>query len=795
MLYMAWFLLIARLLIPVTVTSGFSLFVIPAQQIEATQAQGSDLSSRLAEANSKVKIDKEATTWMNSVTQPMQSEPQMLENTIITPSEPQIQISWETALVILWLAGVAALLLQTVLSSLKLKKRLKSAGRPVPPEWQDMADEIQAGLGLKRRVRVVMIEGFPSPALSAGLRPVVVLPEEMLSQSDETVRFALLHELTHIRRKDHLVCVLLLLLRAVYWFTPIVWLTVKQMRLDMETACDSRLTRPMSSPTKKRYAEVMLSMYAWQQVRFALGMALGQTKKTAERRLRGVFMRGRSSHGARLTATLLTAVLLLACFTTACQPTPERDVVIGKGDGLSELIQSTPGVSNGVSPSGTSTQTNDALYTKLAAPKHWNLKETALDKKLNITADVDIELPGVSQLPAATASLSEFTQEDLNKIANVLGVKGAVWTQTGVRTKEQIEEELIRDRALIAEQKAKDKPDAALIKKAEESIEYNQQKYNNAPSESELKNIEFKISDLSSDGDDIRRVGFEGTTQVDGQPFFFGAYNAYYSDDVNRVTAGFGGFGGVDIDKPYGVSLTKEQAAIKASEIAKQLTDELTLCYITPAASGGDVSRKWGWACVFMREINGCPTAYEAAERPFSIEAVNVPVNYEKMIIEIDDAGMVNFKWDIPMTIQSIDNPDVSLLSFDKISQRAIEQIAQRYADSVRKNIDKNGIDWGDPGCTANIKKVKLGLMRVDKANSNDYYYIPVWKFFVETVNTDEYYKRTGTSPDHDGDYLDEDGNPTLVLYSNLNYEYSLRMNVISINALDGSTIDSDLGY
>ena len=67
-----------------------------------------------------------------------------------------------------------------------------------------------------------------------------------------------------------------------------------------------------------------------------------------------------------------------------------------------------------------------------------------------------------------------------------------------------------------------------------------------------------------------------------------------------------------------------------------------------------------------MREINGCPTAYERAERPFSIEAVNVPINYERMIIVMDDMGMVSFEWDIPMTIESIDNPDVSLLSFDE---------------------------------------------------------------------------------------------------------------------------------
>lgn len=123
----------------------------------------------------------------------------------------------------------------------------------------------------------------------------------------------------------------------------------------------------------------------------------------------------------------------------------------------------------------------------------------------------------------------------------------------------------------------------------------------------------------------------------------------------------------------------------------------------------------------------------------------------------------------------------------------------------MSEDIDSSGIDWGDPGCTANIISVKLGLMRVAKANSDDYYYIPVWKFFVDTIHTDEYYERTGIEDSlsledmpagftklGDDVYIDEDGTPT-----NINREYNSAtgMNVITINALDGSTIDSDLGY
>ena len=65
----------------------------------------------------------------------------------------------------------------------------------------------------------------------------------------------------------------------------------------------------------------------------------------------------------------------------------------------------------------------------------------------------------------------------------------------------------------------------------------------------------------------------------------------------------------------------------------------------------------------------------------------------------------------------------------------------------------------------------------------------PYGNFFVDLEHTDEYYKRTGTSPDNPVN-INNDGIP-----NNINAEYSLGLNVITINALDGSIIDRSLGY
>ncbi len=706
---------------------------------------------------------------------------------------------------IIWIAGSLIVLLLAIKESIVFGLHIKKNSELIKNQAiLDIINAHKAANRIKRTIRVSACPSIQMPMMIGVFNPHILLPAYMIDKFERKyLDPILLHEVCHIKRNDILKSYLYIMAKALHWFNPLVWVGIKKMKEDMEFACDQHVLRLLGKKQGIEYCESLI-----QATRFLKAIRIPQfasslceKKSNLKERVIKMINPQKKSKKAATISLVLAMVMVITCFTTACQPTPEEDVVIGKGDGLSDLIQSTPDTSGSVSPSSTSKQTNDVLYTKLEAPKHWSLETTALGDKLNITADVDIELPGVSQLPAATASLSEFTQEDLDKIAQVIGVDGAIWTERSSITKENLEQSIIETKAWIAELEAGDEPDAAaMIKKEKEWLESAEQMFIDAPYKSELKKLDFKI-DVMDSNEDQSHIGFEGTTQVDDQPFYFLAINAYSSDVVNRVYANYGSnlvwFGGVNIDAPYGVSLTKEQAAAQASEIAKQLTDELSLCYITPAASGqDDVSRNWGWACVFMREINGCPTAYETARRPSGLEAVNVPVDYEKMIIVMDDTGMVSFIWDIPLTIESIDNPDVSLASFDEISQRAIEQVAQREADMVGEKIDdRTGIDWGDPGCTADIVKVELGLMRVDKVNSNDYYYIPVWKFFVNVIHTDEYYERMGIEPRKpvsvaDIEFRIENG------YSiNINGEYSLGYDVITLNALDSSTIDSDLGF
>lgn len=321
LLYAVWFILIARLLMPVTI-DGISLIVLPAQQPPAQAQQA--VQRPLTEYNTADGQPLIQTPDF-SADEPLEGERYSIaepgtNSAAAAPSISAIDFDWVMLLAALWIAGMTVLLVNVVVVFERLNRRLNAAPA-LPERWQETAQSIKRELNIRGGVRFVMLGSFASPALSASLHPTIILPMELVWQEDESaIEFALRHELTHVKRRDHYVCLLLTLLKAVYWFNPIVWLAAWLMRLDMETACDAMVVKELNGAMKKHYAATIIGMYAKPQPRFVLGMALGHTRKTAERRVRGLYMRSRSQKGTVVAAVMLAAVMLVACFTTACQP-------------------------------------------------------------------------------------------------------------------------------------------------------------------------------------------------------------------------------------------------------------------------------------------------------------------------------------------------------------------------------------------------------------------------------------------------------------------------------------------
>lgn len=92
---------------------------------------------------------------------------------------------------------------------------------------------------LAGRVPVRFAESRRGPAVDGVLHPHISLPngiERVLSEHE--LNAVLIHELTHARRRDNLICLIHELGLCALWFHPLVWMTGSRLALYRELSCD-----------------------------------------------------------------------------------------------------------------------------------------------------------------------------------------------------------------------------------------------------------------------------------------------------------------------------------------------------------------------------------------------------------------------------------------------------------------------------------------------------------------------------------------------------------------------------
>jgi beta-lactamase regulating signal transducer with metallopeptidase domain len=92
-------------------------------------------------------------------------------------------------------------------------------------------------------VRFLQAAGETMPMTWGWRKPVILLPASFEKWDQERRAMTVYHELAHVHRADWLTQTLAQLVRAVYWFHPVVWLALGRMRVEADRACDDMVLR------------------------------------------------------------------------------------------------------------------------------------------------------------------------------------------------------------------------------------------------------------------------------------------------------------------------------------------------------------------------------------------------------------------------------------------------------------------------------------------------------------------------------------------------------------------------
>src|SRR5262249_39096918 len=157
-----------------------------------------------------------------------------------------------------WLAGSFCWLALTGLRLAHLR-RLFSSARPAPPELQEQVRRLGQCLGLRRCPGVWILPARVPPLLWAlAGTPRLLLPQGLWERlGAEELEALLAHELTHLRRRDHWVRRLEVVVLALYWWHPVVWWAQRELNEAEELCCDAWVVASLPA-LAEAYAEALV---------------------------------------------------------------------------------------------------------------------------------------------------------------------------------------------------------------------------------------------------------------------------------------------------------------------------------------------------------------------------------------------------------------------------------------------------------------------------------------------------------------------------------------------------------
>lgn len=229
-------------------------------------------------------------------------------------------------LVTLWFLGILFLQLR-FLGQLAYVQRLKHYGTElIPSEWKERIEVLEEKLRIQKKVSYLTSLRAETPMVIGWLKPVVLLPRQLLESLSETEIYAVLaHELAHIRREDFIVNIIQTFLCNVFFFHPGVWWMSGRIDEEREHCCDDLAIAATGQASS--YAKTLINVSALQiqiQKNPQLAMAFSGKNKKRERggfsfRIKRLFQGGKAAGSFRegfATACILVSALCLGISAT-----------------------------------------------------------------------------------------------------------------------------------------------------------------------------------------------------------------------------------------------------------------------------------------------------------------------------------------------------------------------------------------------------------------------------------------------------------------------------------------------
>ena len=282
--YALWGVVLFRLLCPVSVESGFSLYNL----FDVPTAESGTVTSVIEYVPENI-----VHTEYPSVTLPVPGISEAINRTLPQGREQMVADPLEAPMsftTYIWMIGVLVMVVYSVDSCIRLRGKLLTS--------------------VRLRDNIFLADDIDTPFVMGAFRPKIYLPSSL---PEKERGYILLHEQHHIRRGDHILRLLAFAALCLHWFNPLVWAAFILSGKDMEMSCDEAVLRKLGEDIRADYTASLISLATGRRIiagtplAFGEGDTMGRVKNIAMWKKPAVWV---------IAAAIAVCVVLAVCLIT-----------------------------------------------------------------------------------------------------------------------------------------------------------------------------------------------------------------------------------------------------------------------------------------------------------------------------------------------------------------------------------------------------------------------------------------------------------------------------------------------
>ena len=212
-----------------------------------------------------------------------------------------------------WVIGIAAVVLYAVINLIRLSARIREA---VP--FNSTNGFRKSIHNNHSRVCIFICDGIDSPFVLGIFCPKIYLPSEyLLDKTGRRAEYVIAHEFAHIERGDNARKILGMIILALHWFNPLVWLSFFLFCRDIELACDEKVISSMDNRSRMEYADTLFS--SGMKRRLVFEVPLNFSENGVKERIREILDYRKSKIWVIAGCTVICGILAFAFLTDPVQ--------------------------------------------------------------------------------------------------------------------------------------------------------------------------------------------------------------------------------------------------------------------------------------------------------------------------------------------------------------------------------------------------------------------------------------------------------------------------------------------